>query len=197
MAGRQHGSIARCQEELLYWSQYILSDTVFTQLQLEYMHGTPKKMHRINEKLTCQNFQCLKPGRICIPFGEIICLWRHLQHLHFASLVPVRLCSIHMADPTQPHFHQGQKNLECTSKPKCRLMKTPTQSIGLLTNLSNQALSLAPPNWSNLNTCGASEQPFLRSSSCKSILTMRWAASSITKPIPTWSVPTPSSTRGT
>jgi hypothetical protein len=47
----------RRQEELLHWLQYILSKEVYEQLWPGYVHGTPNRMHSLNNKHTYANFK--------------------------------------------------------------------------------------------------------------------------------------------
>jgi hypothetical protein len=47
----------RRQDELLYWCRYILSTEVYEQLWPGYVHGTPTKMHSLNDKHTFANFK--------------------------------------------------------------------------------------------------------------------------------------------
>ena len=47
----------RRQDELLYWSRYVLSTQVYAQLWPGYIHGTPNKMQSINERHTNGNFR--------------------------------------------------------------------------------------------------------------------------------------------
>jgi hypothetical protein len=47
----------RRQEELLHWSQYILSREVYEQLWPGYVHGAPSRMPSLNDKHTYENFK--------------------------------------------------------------------------------------------------------------------------------------------
>jgi hypothetical protein len=47
----------RRQEELLHWSRYILLAEVYAQLWLGYVHGTPNRMHSLNDKHAYENYK--------------------------------------------------------------------------------------------------------------------------------------------